>query len=127
MILNTRFSRVLKQMYLWLPTTVPVTTFFTSIIYSIAITTVLLSCAAKRSKRPYKPGHLPEFLVLSLHLLILSNMKTLHLKHFSISNSYIASQNSSLKILHILKTFSEMFEYSSKMIKYGRKIRTPIC
>uniref|UniRef100_A0A1I8EUI8 Uncharacterized protein n=1 Tax=Wuchereria bancrofti TaxID=6293 RepID=A0A1I8EUI8_WUCBA len=49
-------------MYLWFTTTIPMTTtFITSITGSITIATVLLSCAVRKSKRPYKPGHLPEF------------------------------------------------------------------
>ncbi|KAM3716569.1 ABC multidrug transporter lscH [Dirofilaria immitis] len=58
------FLRILKQMHLWfMNTTSPTTTtFITSITGSIIIAIVLLSCALKKPKRPYKPGHLPQFL-----------------------------------------------------------------
>ncbi|VDO10420.1 unnamed protein product [Brugia timori] len=62
LIFNARISSIPKQMYLWFTTTIPVTTtFITSITGSITIASVLLSCAVRKSKRPYKPGHLPEF------------------------------------------------------------------
>ncbi|VDK70491.1 unnamed protein product [Litomosoides sigmodontis] len=53
--------RILKQMYLWFTTTIPMTTtFITSITGGITVATVLLSCAVK-SKRLHEPEQLPEF------------------------------------------------------------------
>ncbi|VDK89246.1 unnamed protein product [Onchocerca ochengi] len=50
-------------MYLWFTIITPTTiTFITSITGSITIAIVLLTCALRKSKRPYKPGHLPQFM-----------------------------------------------------------------
>ncbi|KAL3986013.1 putative integral membrane protein [Acanthocheilonema viteae] len=56
------FLRFFKQMYLWFTITMPITTtFITSFTGSITITTMLLSCAIRKSKRLQKSRHLPEF------------------------------------------------------------------